>query len=309
MAGAMTAPRDGTGPVGVAWRANLYNVRFNGDVATFDAWNAVDAIYMAGGNSKIVVMAWGAPDWWNNSIEAAIDHFYYNRGVLFVGAAGSTGACVPEWMRANTIFPAEMEEVVAAAGLQQSGDVACNSHFGPGVDVAAFVKQPTPGTNNEVWSFEASSNAAAVIGGAAALIWSYYGGSRDQVIQKLYESGSLYPNRSSRIGYGAVNVAKAVGALWNISFGSGYLIHVGDTPVEHTFYVGHQGGAGPFEYNWGGPVTNVPYYTRTFYPTQDVRYESIHVSVKDLSDGSTLHRDARITVMPTDPSGCPSCAQ
>ncbi len=66
MGGIMAAPRDGRGPVGVAWGANFVSARFNDDVVTWDSFNAAAAIAKAASRSHIITMAWGtATDWFN----------------------------------------------------------------------------------------------------------------------------------------------------------------------------------------------------------------------------------------------------
>jgi len=56
-----------------------------------------------------------------------------------------------------------------------------------------------------------SSNATAVVGSIAALVWSRNPGlTRDQLRARLQQSGAYYPSRHSEEGYGLVNALKAV---------------------------------------------------------------------------------------------------
>jgi hypothetical protein len=49
------------------------------------------------------------------------------------------------------------------------------------------------------------------MGGIAALVWSRNPGlTRDQLRTRLQQSGSYYPSRHSREGFGLVNALKAV---------------------------------------------------------------------------------------------------
>ncbi|MEX2282575.1 MAG: S8/S53 family peptidase, partial [Gemmatimonadota bacterium] len=187
MAGSIGAPRDGTGPIGVAWGANLVSVRHNDDVATFDTWYAVQAIDMAAARSNIVVMAWGAPDWWYNSIEDAITYWHYNWDRLFIGAAGTYMGWEPYEFRNNTFFPAEVEEVVAVTAVDDPfGNLSSNAAHGPGVDIAAFAGQVSTGKGSDLTTLMGTSNASGVTAGVAAMIWSRYPSmTRDQVRHRL----------------------------------------------------------------------------------------------------------------------------
>jgi len=56
-----------------------------------------------------------------------------------------------------------------------------------------------------------SSCATATTAGVAALVWSKYPTwSRTQVLNRLKQSASLYPSRSSNFGWGAIDALQAV---------------------------------------------------------------------------------------------------
>ncbi len=196
-------------------------------------------------------MAWGAADVWFSSIEDAIKYWHYNFGRLFVGAAGSTGVCVDYLLRNNTFFPAEIPEVIAVTGVDDDGKLACNVMHGPGVDLAAHVDQVTTGRYSDVVTIMASSNAAGVVGGMAALVWNRYPTmSRDQVRQRLESMASygLSGNKDGDIGYGIVNAYRAVGGFYDLRIDGPTCL--GAYEADEVTLTAMPYGDGPFTYKW-----------------------------------------------------------
>lgn len=212
MAGIIAAPRDGRSVGGVAWKSNLISVRQASGVAAVSASDAAGSVRAAAQNgSQIVVMAWESLNWmWQVSDE--IEYWHYNRPVLFLGAAGTSG-CGDGILDSNVIFPADMPEVVAVTGITYpGGGIPCGIHYGSDVELTAYLSVPSTGRYTaDVVEMGGSSNATAVMGGIAALVWSRNPGlTRDQLRVRLQQSGSYYPSRHSREGYGLVNALKAV---------------------------------------------------------------------------------------------------
>ncbi len=212
MAGIIAAPRDGRSVGGVAYRANLVSVRQASGVAAVSASDAAGSVRAAAQNgSQVVVMAWESLNWlWQVSDE--IEYWHYNRPVLFLGAAGTSG-CGDGILDSNVIFPADMPEVVAVTGITYpGGGVPCGIHYGSDVELTAYLSVPSTGQYTaDIVEMGGSSNATAVMGGIAALVWSRNPGlTRDQLRARLQQSGSYYPSRHSKEGYGLVNALKAV---------------------------------------------------------------------------------------------------
>lgn len=258
MAAAIAAPRDGVGPIGVAWGANLVSVRHNDDIAVFDVEQAADAIDIAALYGRIIVIAWGSPDYWFNSIEDAIEFHHYTRDRLFVAAAG-TYPGLNYLLRGNTIFPAEMDEVVAVtAASYPSGYLSSDGAHGPAVDIGAFVGQVTAGKESNLATISGSSNASAAAAGIAALIWSRYPQmSRDQVRDRLYYSTISNPYQTSPVkngdlGYGIPNAFRAVGGMWHLSISGPSCVDGREGSMQLTAIVR---GDGPFTYSWSNGET------------------------------------------------------
>jgi hypothetical protein len=285
MAGVIAAPMDGVGPVGVAWGSSLISERHNADVeAVFDAWHAMEAIDRSVAHGAgIVVMAWGSRDFWFSHVADSIEGWYYYTGRMFVGAAGTSPCWGPAVVQGNVLFPAEMPEVIAVTAVGQDGRVTCDSHYGSEVDMAAYVKQPTTGRGSDVVSIQASSNAAAVIAGAAALVWSEYGNSTNNVgvRNRLQQWSSRRNFRSDSIGYGVPNVYGAVGGFVELLM----LRPEPEVAPNTTVYLeARPTGDGPFTYLWNtGATTKGVSFNAGPYGTATYR----SVTVTDQVDGTS----------------------
>lgn len=326
MAGIMAAPRDGTGPVGVAWGANLVSVRHNDDVIVYQATNfavydAVMGIRAAAERGNIIAMAWGTVDHFS-TVEAEIERWYYSHNRLFIGAAGTTAGCnlaYDAWQFVNgVLYPARLEEVMAVTAVESwettEGTVACDAHSGSQVELVAPYGYPTAGRYQDVVAMRGSSSATALISGVAALVWSQNPGfTQTQVRQRLRESGSRYPYRDSRRGYGLVNAMKALGGMYEIdlsgcrSDGCEHLYSLSEC-TDVGFHVTPVGGDGPYSYQWSNGATTPSTTMRLCpWPGELARY-SIAVTVQDPDPlgVTTIYRLVSIQVRDPD-HPCPTC--
>lgn len=139
------------------------------------------------------------------AIEAAI-----RADVVVVAAAGNRpdDQTVP--------FPAAYPGVIAAAGVDQHGNHADFSVTGPEVVLAApavgIVSARHDGTYGEGTG---TSNATAIIAGAAALVRAKYPDlTAPQVIHRLTATATDKgpPGRDEQYGYGVINIVKALTA-------------------------------------------------------------------------------------------------
>jgi subtilisin family serine protease len=212
MAGIIAAPRDGRSVGGIAYRSNFVSVRQADGVATVSASDAKYSVRAAAENgSKVVVMAWESLNWlWQVSDE--IEYWHYNRPILFFGAAGTSG-CGDGILDNNVVFPADMPEVVAVTGITYpGGGVPCGIHRGSQVELTAYLDVPSTGQyTGDVVGMGGSSNATAVVGSVAALVWSRSPTlTRDGVRARLQQTAQYYPSRHSEQGYGLINAYRAV---------------------------------------------------------------------------------------------------
>jgi subtilisin family serine protease len=212
MAGIIAAPWDGRNVAGIAYRASLVSVRHASGVAAVNAGDAAASVRMANQNgAQVIVMAWESLNWmWQVSDE--IEYWHYGRQVLFFGAAGTSG-CWDGILDSNVIFPADMPEVVAVTGVTYpGGGVPCGIHHGSDVELTSYLDVPSTGRYTaDVVGMGGSSNATAVAGGIAALVWSRNPGmTRDQLRARLQQTAQYYPSRHGEEGYGLMNALKAV---------------------------------------------------------------------------------------------------
>lgn len=320
MAGQMAAPRNGQNAVGVAWGANLVSVRQAGGVATVDSEAAKSSIRLAAQNiyyrsgGKIITMAWQSLNWLYQ-VSDEIQYWYYNYPIFFIAAAGTSG-CNDGALDGNVVFPADQSEVFAVTGVDGYGYVPCGIHRGSPVQLVAYIPQTATGeTAGQVARLSGSSSATATISGVAALVWSRYPWmTRQQLRDRLRYSGSFYPDKDGDRGWGIVNAHKAVGGLWEVKIDGcaqdcEYQYWISQC-TTYTYTAGHQGGDGPFSYQWGteyGVAGNGYSMTRQICPTPyEEAYHSVFLSVTDQSDGTTMNREIRIKVYdPNQP--CPTC--
>jgi subtilisin family serine protease len=212
MAGIIAAPRDGANVGGIAYRSSLVSVRQADGVAAVSSSDAKASVRTAMQNgSQIMVMAWESLNWfWQVSDE--IEYWHYSKPVLFFGAAGTSG-CYDGILDSNVVFPADMPEVVAVTGITYpGGGVPCGIHHGSEVELTAYLDVPSTGQyTGDVVSMGGSSNATAVVGSVAALVWSRNPWmTRDQLRQRLWQTARNYPYRNSEEGYGLIDAYRAV---------------------------------------------------------------------------------------------------
>lgn len=212
MAGIIAAPRDGRSVGGIAYRSNFVSVRHGDGVAAVSSGDAKYGVRAAAQNgARIMVMAWESLNWyWQVSDE--IEYWHYGSPILFFGAAGTSG-CGDGILDSNVVFPADMPEVVAVTGITYpNGGIPCGIHRGSDVELTAYLDIPSTGQfTADVVGMGGSSNATAVVGSVAALVWSRNPGlTRDALRARLHQTAQYYPSRHSEQGYGLVNAYRAV---------------------------------------------------------------------------------------------------
>lgn len=222
MTSAATAPRNNKGlPVGVAYNANLISYRAASNVVLegYQEQKGVQKAFVGLGNNaavKIISMSMGHIF----SVGRIEDGVRYanNRGKL-IFCAGGTSTSFTNFV--GVIFPAWMNETVAVTGIKEgSGYNKCSScHSGSKIEFTIVMERSGSGNTSPVLSYYenqsdyvgGSSVATATTAGIAALVWSKYPSwNKDQVLNKLRQSSSLYPNKSSEYGYGNINASAAV---------------------------------------------------------------------------------------------------
>lgn len=223
MSATIAAPRnDEYMPVGVAYDCNLVSYRGTEDVVLNDYHErkgVSKALKQLGNRSdvKIISMSVGYP-WSIGNVKDAVK-YAYNKGKL-IFAAGGTSLNFTNWY--PVIFPASMSQAVAVTGITDAlGYNQCDTcHDGSQIEFTVVMERDNnnsrtgvalgfyDGDNDYVGG---SSVATATTSGIAALVWAKHPTwSRSQVLSKLRQSASLYPNKDSNYGYGNINAQLAV---------------------------------------------------------------------------------------------------
>ena len=223
MAGVLAAPRGTDGNLtGVAYNSNLIACRAAEDVfidAAREVRGVSDAFVMAADRAdvKIISMSMGRITVSSQIRDAIL--YAYNKGKLIFCAAGTSMSFTAGW--AGVIFPATMSEVQAVTGVREGlSPVACSAcHSGPPVDFVVVMertvdkKHPlTVADRGDVPStIGGSSVATATMAGMAALVWSRYPWlTAAQLLSKLVQHSTYFPNRHPQWGWGLVQPAQAV---------------------------------------------------------------------------------------------------
>lgn len=223
MGGTIASPRnDKNMPVGVAYNCNLVAYRATGDVV-LDGYHEQNGVAKAltslGNRSDIKVISMSIGHIISiGKIEDAVK-YAYSKGKLII-AAGGTSFSWTNWV--GVIFPASMAETVATTGITDgSGYTECEvCHKGSKIEFTVIMQRAgdsertsvCPGYYNNTRDYVGGSSvSAATTAGIAALVWSRYPNwTREQVLNRMRQSASLYPNKSADFGYGSINVLAAV---------------------------------------------------------------------------------------------------
>jgi hypothetical protein len=182
ISGLVGAPRDGRNIVGAAYRANIVSV-YQADGENPDVTLAANAIHAAATGvpgvyapAKVIVMAWGEWNWYDN-VANEIDTHYYNDDVIFVGASGTCFLGLSYCPRMETaVFPAEKEEVLAVSGANADGTRPGDMYdFGTKSGVLAYTDLASTGLGTtNLQNISGSSASTGIMGGIAALVRSRY---------------------------------------------------------------------------------------------------------------------------------------
>lgn len=223
MAGVLAAPRGVDGNVsGVAYNVNLVSCRAAEDVFIDEAREVrgvSDAFVAAGNRSdvRIISMSMGRITVSSQLRDAIL--YARAKGKLIFCAAGTSLAFTAGW--SGVIFPASMNEVQAVTGITTSRQIeACTAcHSGPEVDFVVVMERTSDKKHPLIVSdsgdapstIGGSSVATASMAGMAALVWSHYPWwSANQLLGRLQQYSSYFPDRHSRFGWGLLQPAQAV---------------------------------------------------------------------------------------------------
>ncbi|WP_294247995.1 S8/S53 family peptidase [uncultured Chryseobacterium sp.] len=221
MASAAAAPRNNQGqPVGVAYNASLVTYRAASNVV-LDGYHEQNGVKIAftelGNNTKVKIISMSMGHIFSvGKIEDGVKYAHSKGKLIF--CAGGTSTSFTNF--AGVIFPAWMAETQAVTGVKENtSNQKCDiCHSGAEIDFT-YQMERASGSNIPVLSYYngqadyvgGSSVATASTAGIAALVWSKNPSwTREQVVNKMKQSSTYYPNPDSDYGYGNINVLQAV---------------------------------------------------------------------------------------------------
>lgn len=221
MASAAAAPRNSLGqPVGVAYNASLVTYRAASNVV-LDGYHEQNGVKTAftelGNNTKVKIISMSMGHIFSvGKIEDGVKYAYSKGKLIF--CAGGTSTSFTNF--AGVIFPAWMSEAQAITGVKENtSNQKCDvCHSGSEIDFT-YQMERASGNSIPVLSYYngqtdyvgGSSVATASTAGIAALVWSKNPSwTRDQVLNKMRQASTYYPNPNSDYGYGNINVLQAV---------------------------------------------------------------------------------------------------
>ncbi|RBL90710.1 S8 family serine peptidase [Chitinophaga flava] len=223
MAGVIAAPRGVNGSsAGIAYNCNLLTVHAaeNVVILSSESTQGISDAYVLGGDNaavKIISMSMGTIFEAGQITDAV--NYASNKGKLLFCAAGTSNSFFGPLL--GVVYPAYLPSVLAVTGVTESITTACEDcHTGSQVAFTVIMEKngtrrnplTTTATGNDPNTVGGSSVATASAAGIAALVWSKYPSyPKDSIVARMKRAASNYPNRNSKLGWGYVNVAQAVG--------------------------------------------------------------------------------------------------
>ncbi len=218
IAGAETNNREGI--AGVAWNCKIMPLKVveidpvEGPIIYDDT--SIEAIrYAADNGADVINLSFGGPDH-NPALEEALK-YAYDKNVVIVASTGNEDGAV--------IYPAAYDDYcLAVAATDQDDNRVDWSNFGPEVDIAAPgenilscypVDLVSPGQLPYGWA-SGTSMATPHVAGLAALIKSLKPHLTAAEIMSVIRysaddiNSSIYPGKDDYVGYGRLNMEKAL---------------------------------------------------------------------------------------------------
>ncbi len=221
MSSTVAAPRGIDGNAcGVAYNSDLIVCKATTDVIideSKEVKGVADAYTYAADDASVKITSMSVGRVTSSSqIKDAIVYAYGKGKLMF--CAGGTSTAFTKFV--GVVFPATLPQVQAITGIkEQSTLAACyDCHKGAAIDFVIVMQQAGDGDNpiaNAVSGdvptmVGGSSVATATSAGIAALVWSKHPTeTREQIVQRLTTTASLYPAKNKNFGYGKLNADAA----------------------------------------------------------------------------------------------------
>lgn len=195
---------DGTGIVGVGWKAQLMGVKFLGADGSGSLEGAIKSIEYANKmGAKILSNSWGGGGF-SQILKDMIDNTNKS-GALFVAAAANDGSNNDD----QPVYPAsyDVPNIISVAALDNRGNLASFSNYGkktvhiaaPGVNILSSVR----GGSYDTWS--GTSMATPHVSGVAALVWAQEPGlSNLELKERILKSARPLASMRNKVSTGGL---------------------------------------------------------------------------------------------------------
>ncbi len=207
VAGTIAAAGDNAiGISGILWQAQLLPLKVCGTSGSC----SIDAIssaihYAADQGARVINMSLGSSSC-SETLEAAIDYAYFEKGVVIVAAAGNSNDLVG--------YPAGYAPVLAVGALDRHGKRAYFSSYGDALDLMApGVRIFSTVPNNGYETFSGTSMASPHVAGVAGLLLAQRPSLTNHEVRAILTAsaddlGEVGLDR--QYGYGLVNAVRAL---------------------------------------------------------------------------------------------------
>jgi subtilisin family serine protease len=166
-----------TGIAGVSWNSNILPVKVLNDNGEGSSYEVAKGIYWAVDNGADVInMSLG--DYYHADVLQDAVRYAYENDVVLIAASGNDNVQDP-------MYPAQYEEVLTVAAVDDSRNRAFFSNFGQHIDVAApGAHIPSLFPNNQYTVMSGTSMAAPHVAGLAGLVRAM---RPDLSVEQVYE--------------------------------------------------------------------------------------------------------------------------
>ncbi len=216
VAGVVAAITDnGQGIAGTA-QISLMAVRALGSNGQGSSFNVSQGIrWAADHGAKVINLSLGTNQTFGGptDIQLAID-YAWSKGALIVAAAGNSGTGTLD-------YPASLPDVVSVAAIDETGQRASFSNYGPGLDISApgdriLTLDGGSDSATNVHYLRGTSFSTPFVSGAAALLLSVDGNLTNSELWNILNRTAVQPSGSgynTNYGWGVVNLWNAINAL------------------------------------------------------------------------------------------------
>ena len=192
-------------------QVSLMAVRALGSNGQGSSFNTSEAIrWAADHGAKIINLSLGTNESFvgPTDIELAIN-YAWSKGALIVAAAGNAGSGTLD-------YPARLPNVVSVAAIDETGQRASFSNYGPGLDLSAPGDRILTLDGTGIQYLRGTSFSAPFVSAAAALLLSVDRNLTNVDLWNILNSTAVLPSGAvccTDYGWGVVNVWNAINAL------------------------------------------------------------------------------------------------